>query len=238
MIRLRALTKAFGSRVALAGIDLDVAAGERVLLVGPNGAGKTTLLRILATLTRPTSGTVEIAGHDATRANGAVRRMIGFLAHESLLYEDLTARQNLRFYADMYDLPDSARRIEELLETVELRARGDTPVRALSRGMQQRLAVARAVLHRPSLLLLDEPFTGLDVLAAEALTVLLETLVESGCTLLLTTHHPAEEGRLARRAVVVGAGRVIEDGPIADPAAFMEHYRTLLQRRRVFAEAV
>jgi heme exporter protein A len=230
MIEIRGLTKAFGPRAALAGVDLDIAAGERVLLLGPNGAGKTTLLRILATLSRPTDGVARVAGCDVTRADARVRRMIGFLSHESLLYDDLTARQNLRFYARMYGLSDPDARIKVLLGAVGLERRADDLVRGFSRGMQQRLAVARAVLHEPRLLLLDEPYTGLDAVAAEALTLHLETLMQTGCTLLLTTHHPSEEGQLAQRVVVMRSGRVVEDGPLGDLATFGARYRAILER--------
>lgn len=228
MIDISGLTKTFGPSVALAGVDLHVDSGERVMVVGPNGAGKTTLLRILATLSRPTSGTVQVAGLDVARAGAAVRSRIGFLSHDSLLYNDLTARQNLEFYARMYGVDDAGARIRELLEAVGLERRGDDLVRTFSRGMQQRLAVARAILHRPQLLLLDEPYTGLDSLAGEALTLLLGALVEAGSTLLITTHHPVDEGLLARRAVVLRRGRIIEDAPVGDLAGFQSHYRLLL----------
>jgi heme exporter protein A len=232
MIEIRGLTKAFGPRAALAGVDLEIGAGERVLLVGSNGAGKTTLLRILATLSRPTSGVVRVAGCDVTRADARIRRMIGFLSHESFLYDDLTARQNLRFYARMYGVRETDARIEFLLHAVGLERRADDLVRVFSRGMQQRLAVARAVLHAPSLLLLDEPYTGLDSAAAEALTAHLETLTESGCTLLLTTHHPAEEGQLARRVVMMSSGQILEDGPVGELATIGARYRAIAKRSR------
>ncbi|MGC9467515.1 MAG: heme ABC exporter ATP-binding protein CcmA [Anaerolineae bacterium] len=228
MIDISGLTKTFGPSVALTGVDLHVDSGERVMLVGPNGAGKTTLLRILATLSRPTSGTVQVAGLDIARAGAAVRSRIGFLSHDSLLYNDLTARQNLEFYARMYGVDNAGARIRELLEAVGLERRGDDLVRTFSRGMQQRLAVARAILHRPQLLLLDEPYTGLDSLAGEALTLLLGVLVEAGSTLLITTHHPVDEGLLARRAVVLRRGRIIEDAPVGDLVGFQSHYRSLL----------
>lgn len=226
MIEIRGLTKAFGSRTALAGIDLDIAAGERVLLVGPNGAGKTTLLRILASLARPTRGTVRIAGQAS--ATPAARRMIGYLSHASMLYDDLTARQNLRFYARMYGIPDAASQVEALLVAVGLARRANDLVRTYSRGMQQRLAVARAVLHHPRLLLLDEPYTGLDTASTEALTAYLQTLLQGGRTLIVATHHPAEEGRLAERVVVLRAGRVAADEALGDPDGFSARYRAAL----------
>jgi heme exporter protein A len=213
MIQIRDLVKAFGPRQALSGLSLDVAPGDRIMLVGPNGAGKTTLLRILATLSRPTSGEVTIAGHDLRTSGAAVRRMLGYLSHESLLYEDLTAIQNLQFYARLRaDAAGGATaRIEMLLRRVELWSRRDDLVRTFSRGMCQRLAVARAVLHRPELLLLDEPYTSLDTGAAEVLTALLTSLAGDGCTMILTTHRPAEEGQIANRMVALDRGRVVED---------------------------
>ncbi len=228
MIEIQGLEKRFGPRVALARIDLTIKQGERVMLVGPNGAGKTTLLRILATLSRPTAGTVRIAGLDPRVAGGRVRRLIGFVSHETLLYEDLTALQNLQFYARMYGLAREDDRIDALLSRVGLEGRRRDLVRTFSRGMQQRLAVARALLHRPELLFLDEPYTGLDPVAADILTDLLAELVEAGCTLVLTTHHPAAEGRLAERVIVMRRGRVIVDEPLSDAAGFPARYRDLL----------
>lgn len=213
MIHVRDLVKAFGSRQALSGISLDVAPGDRVMLVGPNGAGKTTLLHILATLSRPTSGEVTIAGHDLRTSGAVVRRMLGYLSHESLLYEDLTAMQNLQFYARLRaDAAGGATaRIETLLRCVGLWSRRDDLVRTFSRGMCQRLAVARAVLHRPKVLLLDEPYTSLDTDAAEVLTALLTSLAGDGCTMILTTHRPAEEGQIANRMVALDRGRIVAD---------------------------
>lgn len=231
MIEVRRLVKSFGPRAALASVDLAVAVGEFVTLVGPNGAGKTTLLRILATLTRPTSGTVYIAGMDLARSGEDVRRKIGFLSHRTLLYDDLTAEQNLRFYARMYDLGESLARIQGLLERVGLAARRYDLVRTFSRGMQQRLAVARAVLHRPQVLLLDEPYTGLDSQAAQVLTDLLANLVGEGCTVLLTTHNLAQGLAVSQRVVVLARGQVVHDVPRAevDHATFATVYQRLIE---------
>lgn len=231
MIETQGLSKTFGFQQALNAVNLQIAAGERVVLVGPNGAGKTTLLRILATLERPTAGMLRLGGADPARAGASVRRQIGFLSHQSLLYEDLTVEQNLAFYARMYGLKDAAARISTLLQHIGLQPRAQDLVRTLSRGMQQRLAVARAVLHRPRLLLLDEPYTGLDPLAAEELTALLAQVLEEGCTLLLSTHHPSLEGTLGTRGVVLLQGRIAYDGPLGTPTEFLERYRALATQR-------
>ena len=233
MIEVHGLTKSFGPCTALAGVDLTVEQGEFVALVGPNGAGKTTLLRVLAMLTRPTAGTVRIAGLDPSQAGEAVRRRIGFLSHRTLLYDDLTAEQNLRFYARMYDLREAAARIDELLERVGLAARRHDLVRTYSRGMQQRLAVARVVLHGPQVLLLDEPYTGLDPQAAQALSDLLAELAGEGCTILLTTHNLERGLAVGNRVVVLASGRVVYDRPreAIDADAFAEVYRQVVSGR-------
>ena len=229
MIEVSNLVKHFGPRIALSGVDLSVDLGEFVALVGPNGAGKTTLLRVLATLTRPTSGTVRLAGLDPARSGDLVRRRIGFLSHHTLLYEDLTAEQNLRFYARMYDLDRASCRIQDLLERVGLAGRRYDMVRTLSRGMQQRLAVARAVLHRPQVLLLDEPYTGLDPQATQVLTGLLAKFVEEGSTILLTTHNLGRGLSVGQRVVVLVRGRVVYDErrDAIDPDRFSDLYDVL-----------
>jgi heme exporter protein A len=230
MIEVSNLGKSFGPRAALAGVDLSIGAGEFVTLMGPNGAGKTTFLRILATLARPTSGTVRVAGLDPARDGTRVRQRIGFLSHRTLLYEDLTAEQNLRFYARMYDLDDGPACVQDLLQRVGLATRRHDLVRTFSRGMQQRLALARAVLHRPQVLLLDEPYTGLDPLAAQALTGLLAELTGEGCTTLLTTHDLGRGLEVGRRVVVLARGRLVYDERREgiSPATFPDTYRVLI----------
>jgi len=230
MIKVCNLSKSFGPRAALAAVDLSIERGEFVTLMGPNGAGKTTLLRILATLARPTSGTVRIAGLDPTRDGIEVRQRIGFLSHRTLLYEDLTAEQNLRFYARMYGLDDGPARVQDLLQRVGLATRRHDLVRTFSRGMQQRLALARAVLHRPHVLLLDEPYTGLDPLAAQVLTGLLAELTGEGCTTLLTTHDLGRGLEVGRRVVVLARGRLVYDERREEisPATFPDTYRVLI----------
>lgn len=229
MINVHDLTKSFGPRAALAGVTLSVKAGESVTLVGLNGAGKTTLLRILATLARPTGGSMHIAGLDPAKNGEQARRLIGFLSHHTLLYDDLTAEQNLNFYAQMYDLGDASTRITDLLEQVGLTARRRDLVRTFSRGMQQRLSVARAVLHRPQVLLLDEPYTGLDPNASQALTGLLTTLAGEGCTILLTTHNLERGLAVGGRVIVLAAGHIVYDEyrESIDPTTFPKTYHAL-----------
>jgi heme exporter protein A len=229
MIQTRGLTKSFGSRTALTKIDLSIAPGEYVTLMGPNGAGKTTLLRVVGTIARPTSGSVRIAGLDPAKRGDEVRRRIGFLSHRTLLYDDLTAEQNLRFYARMYEIPDGPERITEMLERVGLSSRRRDLAGGFSRGMQQRLSLARAVLHRPELLLLDEPYTGLDPNAAEVLTDLLGGLVDEGRTIVLTTHSLERGLSSGRRIIILVQGRVVYDAQREDmdPGAFPGLYRSL-----------
>jgi heme exporter protein A len=229
MIEAREVTKSFGHRVALSDVNVHIGAGELVALVGPNGAGKTTLLRVLATLTRPTAGWVRIAGLDTARAGEDARRRIGFLSHHTLLYGDLTAEENLRFYARLYDLQDSPARIDESLARVGLQAQRRDPVRTFSRGMQQRLAVARATLHHPQVLLLDEPFNSLDAQATQMLTDLLTELADGDGAVLLTTHDLARALALGRRVIALDRGRIVHDArrEATDPATFGEFYRAL-----------
>lgn len=225
-IEVHGLSKAFGHRVALQEVNLVVAAGEFLALFGPNGAGKTTLMRIIASLTRPTTGSVRVLGHDLKEAT-AVRRQIGLVSHHPLLYGDLTADENLRFVARMYDLPDSEARIASLLEQVGLTARRRDPVRTFSRGMVQRLSIARALLHDPAILLLDEPYTGLDLQAADMLQALLHELALSDRTVLLTTHNLEQGLEMCRRAAILHRGKVAWQGARAglDLAEVKEIYR-------------
>lgn len=209
MIQIQNLTKTFGPQRALRGLSLEVAEGEFLTLFGPNGAGKTTLLKILATLMRPTSGRVLVQGHALNAAWTEVRRYIGFVAHQSFLYPDLSAEENLRFYGRLYDLPDGQARAREVVEWVGLTPRFYDPVRTFSRGMLQRLAIARALLHDPLILLLDEPHTGLDEAAAERLHAILARISSQGRTVLMSTHDLQRGLALANRAVIMQSGRIV-----------------------------
>jgi ABC-type multidrug transport system ATPase subunit len=197
-IELDGLTRRYGERVALQDVTLTVPAGTTLVVFGPNGAGKSTLLRVLATLLRPHSGVVRVLGRDLPDDGWAVRGRIGFLTHEPLLYRDLSGRENLRYHARLHGVGFD--RVEDLLEQVGLRLRADDRLHTYSRGMVQRLAVCRAVLHDPEVLLLDEPRANLDPAAAD----LVEPFIgaESGRTRVVTSHDPA--GGLAEADVALG----------------------------------
>ncbi len=206
------LTRRFGARVALAGVDLEVRRGESVAIFGPNGAGKTTLLRLLSSGLRPHAGTIEFDGRPVTGGDPALRGRFGLLSHQTFLYDDLTAKENLVFYGRLHGVPDPDARAEALLHEVGLARRALDPVRAFSRGMQQRLALARALVHAPELLFLDEPLSGLVPRAAASLRGSLRGYVEAGGTLLLTTHDVDEGLRLCGRWIFLSRGRVASRG--------------------------
>jgi len=228
MIEVRQLRKAFGLRPVLRGVDLDVAPGECLALLGPNGAGKTTLMRILCTLASPTTGQVRVAGLPLPAAAGEVRRRLGVVAHHTLLYADLTAEENRLLYSRLYALRHPAPRIAAVLEQVGLARRVRDLVRTLSRGMQQRLAIARALLPDPAVLLMDEPYTGLDPQAAAMLDALLQSMAATGRTVLLTTHDLPRALTIANRVAILAGGVIAYTTPTASltPAALAETYAT------------
>lgn len=208
MIEAHSLAKTFGLQPVLRGVDLDIAPGECVALVGPNGAGKTTLLRILATLARPSLGQVRVAGLSLPAQAGQARRRLGVISHQPLLYGDLTAEENLHFYAKLYGLINPTPRIMAALERVGLAARRRDLVRTFSRGMQQRLALGRGLLHDPEVVLLDEPYTGLDPAGAVLLDEIIHDLRARGRTVLLITHDLAHGFTLADRALILARGQI------------------------------
>lgn len=221
VVRAEGLGKTFGRAVVLREVTLQVAAGEVLALFGPNGAGKSTLLRLLARLMTPTSGALTLFGDP--EPTPAVRRRIGLVAHQSFLYPDLTARENLLFYAGMFDLPDTPARVDAWLERVALADVGARPVRLFSRGMEQRLSLARALLHDPELVLLDEPWSGLDAAAADWLAGLLVELRQQGRTVIVATHDFERGLAVATRALIVHRGRLAWQAPVtADGRAALD----------------
>lgn len=220
------LARAYGPVRALRGVTFALGAGEVLAVFGPNGAGKTTLLRILAGLIRPDRGQVRIGGRPLTRADAAQRRRIGLISHASLVYDGLTALENLEFYGRLYRLPDPTAAARRALEQVALAERADFAAGTMSRGMLQRLAIARALLHDPELVLLDEPFTGLDQRAAGTLRDQLARLREGGRTAVLVTHNLDEGLELATHVAIQVAGRFVECGPRAGD---VESYRRRYQ---------
>jgi heme exporter protein A len=231
-IEVRNLTKSFGSHTALWDVSLSVAKGEFLTLVGPNGAGKTTLLRILATLSRPTSGAVWVDGWDLADGSTEVRRRLGFLSHQPLLYGDLTAEENLRFFGRMYGVLDLPVRMSEVLEQVGLLARRRDPVRTFSRGMQQRLAIARAILHRPTVMLLDEPYTGLDQQAVAMLDEVMQAVGTASLTVLMTTHDLDRGLAKSNRIAILSKGRIVYQAHHTDldEDSFRQVYREAVSR--------
>ena len=206
MITVKKLVKRFGLKTILRGVDFEVQPGEFVALLGPNGAGKTTFLRILSSLSRPSLGDVMIAGYKLPHEAAQVRARLGVVSHLPLLYGDLTADENLRFYGRMYNVPDLELRITEVLEMVGLQARRRDLVRTFSRGMQQRLAIGRAVLHDPDVVLFDEPYTGLDQDASSMLDEVLKTVAAKGRTVVMTSHDLARAEDLATRFDILSRG--------------------------------
>ena len=216
MIKVRNLVKAFGTRVVLRNISFDIEPGEFITLLGVNGAGKTTLMSIVATLSKPTAGKIFIGDMDTQQHAAYIRRYIGLVSHKTLLYDDLSGEQNLRFYARMYDVEHPVERIEMVLRQVGLWGRQKDPVRTYSRGMQQRLAIARAILHNPPILLLDEPDTGLDQGAASMLGELLAAVGTAQRTVLMTTHNLERGLSLGNRVLMLSDGKIAVDMPRED----------------------
>jgi len=206
------IRKIYGHFTALAGISLTVKRGEFVTLFGRNGAGKTTFLKVAATLVRPTQGKLQIEGINVPENAEDARRRIGFLSHNTYVYRDLSPLENMKFFARLYGVDGSEERIKALLDRVGLRRRMDDPVRAFSRGLNQRVGIARVMLHDPSLILLDEPYTGLDANAVQILNDMLDEANSRGKTIIVTTHDLEHGLRAATRAVIIDRGKVVFDG--------------------------
>ncbi len=227
LLEATALVRAFGTRRAVDGVSFALGAGEGLALFGPNGAGKTTLLRLLAGLLKPASGSARIAEH-ALPADDA-RARVGLISHRTMLYDALTARENVRFAARLHGLTDVEHATQHALDAVRVADRADVPVRALSRGLQQRVAIARSIVHAPDVLLADEPYTGLDEQGSNALTGLLLERRAAGAALVVVTHQLHEGLNVASQAAVMRAGRFVRHEPTAgvDVARYAAEYREL-----------
>ena len=231
-IAVTGLTKSFGNLYALRNLSFSLNKGEFLTIFGPNGAGKTTLIRILSTITKATSGDIKIADFSFENDSEKIRRQIGVIAHQTFLYENLTAEENLRFYGRLYDVENLPQKIETLLSEVGLELRKKDFVRTFSRGMQQRLAIARAMLHEPSILLLDEPYTGLDQHASEMLTNWLKRLRSAEQTILMVTHDLEQGMELADRIAVLVKGKLVlnQAQQEIDPKKFRQIYYNLVEK--------
>jgi heme exporter protein A len=228
-VEARDLVRSFGGRRAVNGVSFALAGGDCLAVFGPNGAGKTTLLRILAGLLKPTSGSARIGG--VTLPGGPeVRTAVGLISHASMLYGALTARENVELAARLYGVPDARASALGALERMRVADRAETPVRALSRGLQQRVSIARAMVHEPEVVLLDEPFTGLDAAGAAALSDALVELRSHEAALVLVTHNIEEGLSLATRAAIMQGGRYVrvEERAGLDPSAYAASYRELV----------
>jgi heme exporter protein A len=226
------LSKRFGRTLAVNDVSVSLAVGSAVAVLGPNGAGKTTFPRLCTTLLRPSAGTIRLLGLDAASRGSAVRRRIGVLTHESPLYPDLTAAENLLFYARLFRLRNPAARIQTLIDRMGLTGWANRPVQTLSRGLLQRCALARVLIHEPDILFLDEPFTGLDLDARETLCEVLAETQNAGTTLLMSTHDLEAGFRLCSSALVFVRGRLAWHGSIhpTERASFEDRYRSLTHR--------
>lgn len=216
LIEAENLSKAYGGMPVLRGINFHVRRGEFVALLGANGSGKSTLLRLLSGLSKPTAGAVRVGGWEMPGEAMAARAQIGLVAHQPLLYENLTARENLDFFGKLYGIGREERegRIADLLRKVGLRKRADSLVRTFSRGMKQRLSIARASLHQPDVLLLDEPYSGLDQASIERLDEMLSAGLDAGRAIIMSTHQLERAPRSAGRALVLSRGRISFDDAI------------------------
>jgi heme ABC exporter ATP-binding subunit CcmA len=210
-VEIQGLTKSFGPRTALRGIDLRVAAGSSVAIFGPNGAGKTTLIKILASILKPSSGNIRLDGRDIQKNTEEIRRFIGVITHQTFLYSNLTVYENLDFYGRMFDVPHRRERIHEVLDIVGLPSRIHDRVGTLSRGMQQRISIARLLLAKPRIILLDEPETGLDQQATALLWNALRLQGEEQYTIIHTTHNLARGFETCERMLILARGEIVFD---------------------------
>ncbi|MFC2035233.1 ABC transporter ATP-binding protein [Chloroflexota bacterium] len=211
-VKVEGLTKSFSNKLALRGVDLEARQGEFVVIFGPNGAGKTTLIKVLATIMNPSSGRILIDGLNSRNSAEEIRRRIGVVTHQTFLYSNLTTYENLEFYSRIYDVPKRKERIHEVVAMVGMMNRLDDRVGTLSRGMQQRLSIARSLLHNPAVMLLDEPETGLDQEAVSMLWSALVTEREGKRTVILVTHNLERGLELGDRLLILNKGKIVYEG--------------------------
>jgi len=208
-VKVQGLTKSFGDRYALKGVDLSLSGGEHLVIFGPNGAGKTTLVKILSTLVKPSSGNVWLDGIDIRDKPAQIRRKIGLVSHQTFLYDNLTIYENLKFYGKMYDISDLEQRIQEVISWVQLESRLHDRLGTLSRGLQQRASIARAVLHNPSMLFLDEPEVSLDPHVSTVIRDMLGGTNSGSRTVVMATHNLERGLELGDSVIILDKGRVV-----------------------------
>ena len=231
MIEIKKLTKQADNKLILRGVDLSIMPGETVAILGPNGAGKSTLLKVLATLIKPTSGLVKINGLDLKKDHIEVKKMFGYLPHSSLLYDHYTPLENLVFFGDLYGVKDVENRARELVKEVGLSFFINEPVKNFSRGMIQRIAIARAIIHEPKIMLLDEPHTGLDQGAITILNNVVLSMKAKGCTTLMVTHDFKQAAEICDRIIIVKNGKIADDFKINSKSLGLvtEKYQVLVE---------
>ncbi|WHX99260.1 ABC transporter ATP-binding protein [Neobacillus sp. DY30] len=231
MIEIKKLTKQADNKLILRGIDLSITQGETVAILGPNGAGKSTLLKVLATLIKPTSGLVKINGLDLKKDHIEVKKMFGYLPHSSLLYDHYTPLENLVFFGSLYGVKDVESRARKLVNEVGLSFFIHEPVKNFSRGMIQRIAIARAIIHEPKIMLLDEPHTGLDQGAITILNNVVLSMKEKGCTTLMVTHDFKQAAAICDRIIIVKNGKIADDFRINNKSLSLvsEKYQILVE---------
>jgi heme exporter protein A len=231
MIEIKNLTKQADNKLILRGVDLSIKQGETVAILGPNGAGKSTLLKVLATLIKPTSGHVKINGLDLKKDHIEVKKLFGYLPHSSLLYDHYTPLENLVFFGELYGVKDVENKARELVKEVGLSFFINEPVKNFSRGMIQRIAIARAIIHDPKIMLLDEPHTGLDQGAISILNNVVLSMKEKGCTTLMVTHDFKQAAEICDRIIIVKNGKIADDFKINNKSLGLvsEKYQVLVE---------
>lgn len=231
MIEVNGLVKRIGDKTILRGIQLTVEKGQTVGILGSNGAGKSTLLKVLATIMKPTDGTVKVDGKDIKKDAMKIKQILGYLPHASMVYDHYSPYENLKFFGSLYNVPNIEARVHEIIDKVGLKMFTNEPVRSFSRGMIQRIAIARAIIHQPEILLLDEPHTGLDQNAIQILNQVIEEMKGDQVTTLMVTHDFLQAAKVCDRFVIIKGGKIADDFMLADGdvQALYERYKTIVE---------